>query len=133
MSVLLIDDEPGVRETFSRILEKAGFEVTAVGGAVAAFSELKKRSFQVIVCDVILPIADGTSFYEILRDRFPEMADRVIFVSGFTADEKVKRLLEYTGQPYLTKPVKIDALVGAVRQVVGRAQTKPEATSGDLE
>ena len=105
MSVLLIDDDPGVQRTFGGILRKAGFDVTVVGGSVAAFAELKKRSFQAIVCDVILPIADGTSFYEELQNVFPKMADRVIFVSGWVKDEKTRRLLEYTGRPFLAKPV----------------------------
>ena len=128
MSVLLIDDDPGVRQTFGRALERAGFDVTIVGGSVAAFAELRNRSFEAIVCDVILPVADGTSLFEEVRDRFPQMADRVIFVSGFTADEKIRQLLEYTGQPYLTKPVKLGVLVDTVQQVIARAQTKPEGT-----
>ncbi len=121
MNVLLIDDDAGVRQTFGRILENEGFDVTAVGGSVAAFAVLRNRSFEAIVCDVVLPLADGTTLYESIQEDFPNMADRVIFVSGFTADEKIKRLLDYTGQPYLTKPVKIEDLVEAVRQVVDRA------------
>ena len=126
MSVLLIDDDPGVRQTFGRALEQAGFDVTSVGGSVAAFAAIRKKSFEAIVCDVILPIRDGTSLYEVLRERFPEMADRVIFVSGFAADEKIRQLLEYTGQPYLTKPVKLSVLVDTVQQVIDRAEPKSE-------
>jgi len=118
MSVLLIDDDPGVRATLGRALEKAGFDVTAVGGSVAAFAELGKRSFQAIVCDVVLPLADGTVLYESIQDDFPDMADRVIFVSGWIKDEKTRRLLEYTGRPFLTKPVKPATLVQAVREVI---------------
>ncbi len=119
--VLLIDDESGIRESFTRILERDGFAVTAVGGAVAAFAELKLHCFQAIVCDVILPVADGTSFYEELQQEFPEMESRVVFVSGWVGDEKIKGLLEYTGQPFLQKPVDFEELVRVVRQTVDRA------------
>ncbi len=126
MKVLLIDDDPGIREAFRRILEREGFAITTVGGAVAAFAELKLHCFEAIVCDVILPVADGTSFYEELQETYPQMAPRVVFVSGWVEDEKVKRLLEYTGQPFLQKPVDFGELVRVVRQTVDRADAALE-------
>ncbi len=121
MKVLLIDDDPGIREAFRRILEREGFAITTVGGAVAAFAELKLHCFEAIVCDVILPEADGTSFFEELKEEYPEMESRVEFVTGWIEEEKVKRLLEYTGQPFLPKPVDFGELVRVVRQTVVRA------------
>lgn len=126
MKVLLIDDDLGIRESFRRILERDGFAVTTVGGAVAAFAELKLHSFEAIVCDVILPVVDGTIFYEKLQDEYPEMASRVVFVSGWVEDEKVKGLLEYTGQPFLQKPVDFGELVRVVREAVDRADAALE-------
>ena len=132
MNVLVIDDDPGVREAFTRILEKVQFDVTSVGAGVAAFAELKKQSFDAIVCDVILPVADGTSFYEELRLVYPEMASHVAFVTGWQDDEKVTRLLEYTGQPYLNKPVELDDLINLVRQVADDAEPTLQELGSDL-
>ena len=126
MKVLLIDDDPGIRKSLGRILERDGFAVTTVGGAVDAFAELKLHCFQSIVLDVILPVVDGTSFYEDLRDEYPEMASRVVFVSGWVEDEKIKRLLEYTGQPFLQKPVDFGELVRVIRQTVDLADAALE-------
>ncbi|MCH7474743.1 MAG: response regulator [Gemmatimonadetes bacterium] len=119
--LLIIDDDRGVRKSFRRILERDGFAVTTVGGAVAAFAELKLHRFEAIVCDVILPEADGTTFFEELREEYPEMASRVVFVTGWIEEEKIKGLLEYTGQPFLPKPVDFGELVRVVRQTVARA------------
>ncbi len=127
MKALLIDDDPGIRESFSRILERDGFAVTTVGGAVAAFAELKLHCFQAIVCDVILPVADGTSFFEELQEEYPEMASRVVFVTGWVQDEKIKGLLEYTGRPFLQKPVDFHELVRVVRETVDRADAALES------
>ena len=129
MNVLLIDDDAGVRKSFSRVLQRSGFEVTAVETGADAMTELRKQSFQVVVCDIILLEADGTSVYEELRDEFPAMANRVLFVTGWTGDEKVTRLLEYTGRPYLTKPVELEELVTSVRQVADDAEASPQETS----
>ena len=127
MRVLLIDDDPGIRESFRRILERDGFALTTVGGVVAAFAVLKFHCFEAIVCDVILPVADGTSFYEELQEEYPEMASRVVFVSGWVEDEKIKGLLEYTGQPFLQKPLDFGELGRVVRQTVDRANAAPES------
>ena len=117
MKVLLIDDDAEVRDAFARILEKSGFEVTRVDGAHPAFDALETGSFDAIVCDVILPKLDGTTFYEDLAERYPKMAERVLFVTGWSGDDKVIRLLKYTGRPFLNKPVELEDLVGAVREV----------------
>ena len=126
MKVLLIDDDQGIRESFRRILERDGFAVTTVGDAVAAVAELKRHCFQAIVCDVILPVADGTSFFAELQEEYPEMASRVVFVTGWVEDEKIRGLLEYTGQPFLQKPVDFGELVRVVRQTVDRADAALE-------
>ncbi len=126
MKVLLIDDDRGIRESFRRILGRDGFAVTTVGDAMAAFAELKFHCFQAIVCDVILPVVDGTIFYEELQAEYPEMAARVVFVSGWVQDEKIRGLLEYTGQPFLQKPVDVGELVRVVRQTVDRADAALE-------
>jgi len=127
MKVLLIDDDPGIRESFRRILERDGLAVTTVGSAAAAFAELRLHCFQAIVCDVILPVADGTSFFEELQEEYPEIAARVVFVSGWVEDEKIKGLLEYTGQPFLQKPVDFGELVRVVRQTADRADAMLES------
>ncbi|MCH7717256.1 MAG: response regulator [Gemmatimonadetes bacterium] len=119
--VLIIDDDRGVRKSFRGVLERDGFAVTTVGGAVAAFAELKLHRFEAIVCDVILPETDGTTFFEELQEEYPEMASRVVFVTGWIEEEKIKGLLEYTGQPFLAKPVDFGELGRVIRQTVARA------------
>ena len=99
------------------VLERNGFKVTVAPDAVAALDHLKLGPVEGILCDVILPGIDGTSFYEELLSVFPDMAARVVFLTGWTRDDKVVKLLEYTGRPVLHKPVEAAELVHAMRAI----------------
>ncbi|MBI4421328.1 MAG: response regulator [Gemmatimonadetes bacterium] len=115
--VLLIEDDASVRTTLAKALEQAGFKVQGLGSPGAALALLKQQTFRAIVCDLILPEREGTSFYEQLKEQVPEMAERVLFLTGWAGDDKVRKLLEYTGRPFLAKPVDLKTLVDAVRRI----------------
>ena len=116
--VLLIEDDPSVRLALGKGLEQAGLKVLGVGSAAAALASLKQQPVRAIVCDLILPDREGTSFYEQLKEQHPELAGRVLFLTGWAGDEKVRKLLDYTGRPYLAKPVDLKVLVEAVRKIM---------------
>ena len=117
MQVLIIEDDAPVRHSYVKILEQAGFEVTSASNGVDAFRVLPKGTFQAVVCDVALPGLEGTTFFELLSQRYPDLAERVLFVTGYGRDDNTRRLLEHTGRPFLTKPVELPHLVAAVTKV----------------
>ena len=120
LHVLIVDDDGAVRRTHARVLESAGFAVTAVDSGLAAFTELDSRSFRAIVCDHKMPHLDGRNFYEQLEETFPNLASRVVFVTGWTHDSDVGSFLENTGQPVLDKPVESSELIAVVRTLAGK-------------
>ena len=122
MNVLLVEDDLGVARFFSTILERAGYQVTAVMSAADALAALRRSAFHCLVVDLILPREEGTSFYDALTHDFPEMAARVLFVTGWGNDPKSRALLEHTGRPVLAKPVEAAALIAAVKEI---ADTSP--------
>ena len=115
--ILVIEDDPPVAAATAKILERNGFKVTVVSDAGAALAHLKLGPVEGILCDVILPGVDGTSFYEELQSEYPEMATKVVFLTGWARDDKVVKLLEYTGRPVLHKPVEAAELVHAMRAI----------------
>jgi DNA-binding response OmpR family regulator len=117
VNVLLVEDDPTVSKIFTIVLERAGFAVTSVANAVDALAVLGQSPFHAIVCDLILPRAEGTTFYDELRSTFPDMAERVLFVTGWANEPKSRALLEHTGRPFLAKPVEATELVAAVRRI----------------
>jgi CheY-like chemotaxis protein len=130
--VLIVDDDAAVRAAYQRLLERAGFQVTAVENALAAIGELESRRFDAIVCDLELPFLKGHTFHEELRQTFPAMADRVVFVTGWAHDPVKGARLHATGRPVLQKPVEFDELVEIVRRVATGAEHGVPVVSGRI-
>src|SRR5207248_10936705 len=82
-----------------------------------AMLAIDKTLFHVLVVDLILPRRDGTSFFDDLAASHPEMASRVLFVTGWGNDPKVRELIEHTGRPMLAKPVEAEEFVASVREI----------------
>lgn len=117
MRVLLIEDDRSVQQSAAKALQLAGLQVAVASNAAEANGLISLGGFDAVVCDAILPDMDGSTFFEGLLDRHPELAEKTVFVTGWMKDSKVRQLLEYTGRPILTKPVEIEELqrvVGAI-------------------
>ena len=115
LQVLLVDDNATVRRSLSRILEAQGLHaLTAENGAVALLA-LEGRSFDAILCDIMMPIMDGMTFYDGLAAERPEQARRVIFISAWADEPLVREFLDRVGQPVLPKPFDLPVLVEAIR------------------
>lgn len=117
MDILIVDDDDAVRKAFQRALERAGYMVKAVDNGLAAFAELQQQKYRAIVLDVSMPFLKGNNLYSELEASLPEMARRVIFVTGWAGREDIKEFLTKTGRPFLAKPVDFKTLVATVRRV----------------
>ena len=127
MNVLLVEDDETVAKTVTKLLERAGFQVTTASTATDALAAVRQTAFHALVVDLILPRSEGTTFYDELSASFPEMAARVLFVTGWASDPKSRNLLEHTGRRVLGKPLQPEQLVAAVREI---ANTKPDPFRG---
>src|SRR5688572_1993939 len=79
-SILVIDDEPALREILSRVLTDAGHRVIGAGNGKEASRALLTGAFDVVVTDVIMPEKDGMQVISEVRKKFPQV--RIIAMSG---------------------------------------------------
>ncbi len=115
--VLLVDDEPAIREVGARSLQRAGFAVEVAGNGEAALELLQRRRFDVILSDIKMPGLGGEALYRRLEAlRIPAL-DRFIFISGDIVADATSAFLAETGRPYVTKPFELKELVATVRRV----------------
>ena len=119
MDVLIVEDTPEVRSAYGRVLERAGYMVKAVDNGLAALAELQQGSYSVILLDIFMPFLEGKGFFRQIEADFPNMAKKVLFVTGMAGDSDTRDFLEQTGQPFLRKPVDAKQLVEAVRKMTG--------------
>jgi len=114
--VLVVDDDPIVRESLSRMLSKA-FEVETATGVSDARRCVDGAHFDAILCDVMMDEGGGEAFYSWLLQERPSSAMRVIFVTGGVTDEASRRFLDGQDQPVLYKPVDLITVERAVDEV----------------
>lgn len=114
--LLVIDDDPIVRESLSRMLSKA-FQVETASGVGDARRTVSGAHFDAILCDVMMDEGGGQAFFSWLQRERPSSAGRVIFVTGGVTDDASRRFLDAQGQPVLYKPVDLLTVERAVDEV----------------
>lgn len=118
-NVLVVDDEPNVRRSFTMFLRHGGHDVDAVGDAKHAMARLEARSFDVVLTDIVLENDDGMSLLERIADRWPDT--QVILVTGQPSIDTAASAVRAGAFAYLRKPVSGPALLEVVN---GAAQVK---------
>ena len=118
-SALVVDDEPGVRETLCEILTDSGHRVVAVASGREALERLGRDRFDVILTDIRMPDIDGRALYREIVERWPARAARVVFVTGDTLASALRDFVSESGRPVIEKPF----LPNEVRRVVAELVT----------
>jgi PAS domain S-box-containing protein len=117
--LLLIDDEPHLLRAVMRLLTRAGFTVaTASSGREAQDILREDTGFDAILCDLMMPDLLGMDLHAWLADRDPDLAQRLIFLTGGTFTPHAQDYLSRVGNRVLTKPLPRNELLGAIRTVI---------------
>jgi len=113
-TVLVVEDEPAVRDMTTQLLERAGYHVLAVAGAPEALASTTDRQpIDVLVTDVIMPAMSGIDLAEQMLDRYPRIG--VVLLSGYTAETLDLERVTARGVLFVPKPVTSNQLVQAVQ------------------
>jgi two-component system OmpR family response regulator len=118
-TLLIVEDEPGLREVLSRSLRAEGFEVEAVGTGHALIARALQRSPDVLVIDIGLPDADGRDVCQALRTQGIDAP--VLFLTA--RDALPDRISGFTsgGDDYVTKPFDLAEVAVRLRSLIRRA------------
>ncbi len=102
--VLVVDDEPGIRDILARILSEKGYRIDSASDAKTALMKIAENSYDLYIIDLKLPKISGKKLYEIMIEKHPSLTRRVMFITGDTITQSTQDFLDSTGKPYLTKP-----------------------------
>jgi DNA-binding response OmpR family regulator len=118
-TILIVEDEPALRDTLCYNLKKDGFAVEAVGDGRAALDSARTLKPDLIVLDLMLPEIDGFEVCRILRK---EMATPILMLTA--RDDEIDRVvgLEVGADDYLTKPFSMRELVARVKAQLRRSR-----------
>jgi two-component system, OmpR family, response regulator MtrA len=116
--VLLVEDDPSIREVTTLGLEQAALRVTAVGDGREALARFREGAFDLVVLDVMLPSLDG---FEILREIRRDSGTPIVMLTAKSELHDVVVGLELGADDYVTKPFELPELVARIKAVLRRA------------
>ena len=122
--VLVVEDDPSVRETVTLLLERAGLRVTSVDDGPQALEQLGQHEFDLVLLDVMLPVIDGFQVCKTIRQ---DSQIPIVMLTARADTADVVAGLELGADDYLTKPFQGPELVARVRAALRRRDADPLA------
>ncbi len=123
-SILIVDDEPGVRSALSAVLRDEGYQVEAVESGEACLARVTRSAFDVIVLDVWLPGIDGLTTLARLRER--QVDAQVVIISGHGNIESAVRAIKMGAFDFVEKPLSLEKTVLVVRNALRQQRLEVE-------
>jgi CheY-like chemotaxis protein len=120
--VLLIEDEPAVLEFVRSALERNGYTVVCTESGAQALQLLATGEFHGVVSDMRTPGGvDGAQVHAWIVANRPNLAGKVVFITGDIANEETAQTLHRTGAPCVEKPFRVHDFISVVEQTMGKA------------
>jgi two-component system, cell cycle sensor histidine kinase and response regulator CckA len=119
-SILVVDDQATVRRMTHRLLSEWGFRVFEAESGEEALDVLEaaRAGIQLVIIDVVMPIADGVQLSRSIQERWP--GQRILYMSAHPAEVLVQYGLSELDAPFLAKPFTRDELLTKVSEALAR-------------
>lgn len=115
LNVLVVDDEPAVRQVLSAAIGKAGYPVETAGSAAEALAKLDKTPFDVVLSDVFMPVADGIELLKLARAKGHTAT--FVMVTAFASVDSAIDAIKAGAWDYITKPVRNEEILLRLEQI----------------
>jgi two-component system nitrogen regulation response regulator NtrX len=123
-SILVVDDESGIRQSLKGVLEDEGYKASVAESAEACLELLNKRGFDVVLLDVWLPGMDGLDALQKIREI--DNAPEVIMISGHGTIETAVRATKLGAYDFLEKPLSLDKTLTLVKHAIDARRLRDE-------
>ena len=123
-SILIVDDEPGVRTSLAAVLRDEDYDVEAVESGEACLARATRVPFDVIVLDIWLPGIDGLQTLARLRER--QVDTQVVVISGHGNIESAVRAIKMGAFDFVEKPLSLEKTVLVIRNALRQQRLEAE-------
>jgi DNA-binding NarL/FixJ family response regulator len=132
-TILIIEDDPDTRENLVLMLEMEGFTPLSAANGREGVALAKRKSPDVILCDVSMPELDGHGVLEALRADEATVSIPFIFLTARSDKKDLRTGMNLGADDYLTKPASAEEVLAAVRSRLDRHQEKEQAAMSKVE
>ena len=124
LNVLIVDDEPAIRQVLTAVVRKAGYSSDTAGSAAEAMSKLAKGDFDVVLSDIFMPVMDGIELLKHTRAQNNDVP--FIMITGFASVDSAIHAIKAGASDYITKPVHQDEILHRLAQIEALGGLKAE-------
>ncbi len=128
--LLAVDDEALLLKAYRRMLGDTHELTTALGGHEALRILERDGGFDVVLCDLQMPEMSGMELHAAVRERFPTLGDRFIFVTGGAFSSDARKFLEDSVASVIQKPFRLEDMLALIDRTTRGASTAPPSGSG---
>jgi len=118
-TILIVDDEPGVRDLLQDALENAGYQTELASNGAEALDQLRRKSADICIVDINMPIMDGFEFLAKLREH--DVKTPVLMLSARDSADDVAQGLRYGADDYVRKPFSLEEILLRISAILRRS------------
>ena len=116
-TILVVDDNEDLLETFAIILKRRGYEVQTACDGVAAVDKFKEQNFDVTLMDIVMPDMNGVDAFKKIREIQPEAS--IILMTAYSDEELIRAAADEGVTFIIQKPIRIDMLIKLIDETAG--------------
>jgi len=113
--ILIVDDDPGIRETMYHILEESGYNPSVVASAEEAIEILKTNKFDVVITDIMMPGMNGLELTNLIKNYYDT---DVVVMTGYGGDYSYEEAIYRGASDFVFKPIRFQELLLRIRRVL---------------
>lgn len=122
LPLLVIEDEPSVMAFLSAALERYGYRMVGAASGAEGLKLLAQGDYLGVISDMRTPGGvNGADVHAWIAKNRPQLAARVVFITGDTVNEETLAILRQTGAPCVEKPFRVQQLIAVVQKICGKA------------
>jgi two-component system, NtrC family, response regulator PilR len=123
-SMLIVDDEPSILEFLSMLFESEGFAVETARSAAEAQRSLASKSYDLVLCDILMPDGNGLDLLKEIKSASPNTA--VVMMTAFTSTKTAIEAMKHGAYDYVSKPFDVEELKIITQKALERAELADE-------
>lgn len=124
--ILIVDDEEGMRDSLTFMLESEGFvDVATARNGEQAVQMLQDNPYSLVITDLEMPAMNGYALMQVIQERWPHLL--VVAITGFGSTESAAKCLRRGAFDYITKPFEMDLILSVIRRALDHARVEEEA------
>jgi CheY-like chemotaxis protein len=116
-TILVVDDNEDLLETFAMILKRRGYEVQTACDGFAAVDKFKEQNFDVTLMDIVMPDMNGVDAFKKIREIQPDAS--IILMTAYSDEELIQSAVDQGVTLIIQKPIRIDTLIKLIDETAG--------------